>query len=357
MPVVDMQSGQEWAYLLTLMPTGFKALAKETQAIVRQRNIPDAASLLRIILAYSVSDLSLKDTAAWAVSEGVANITGPGLFYRLKESDEWLSGLLAKTLNATVKGSFTGGLRLRVVDATVVNGPGERSVDWRVHVVSEPSSGDFVAVEITDEHGGERFDIHDVKKGDIVVGDRAYGTARGLFHVNQSNGYVLARMNPSGLRVCGGDRKVFSLLDRAKDVPAVGGCSIDVIVPIPPIKKTKSHKTWNIKDAIAWIPARVVVGRTRGKELIWVLTTLPKSLATPCQVLDLYRLRWQIELFFKRLKTILGFDTLPSRKGPTARSWILGRLLAAALVQRLLSHSDAFSPWGYDIANATAWGS
>jgi len=42
-------------------------------------------------LAYAVSDLSLKDVAAWAHGLGIAEITGPGLFYRLRESECLLS--------------------------------------------------------------------------------------------------------------------------------------------------------------------------------------------------------------------------------------------------------------------------
>jgi len=61
----------------------------------------------------------------------------------------------------------------------------------------------------------------------------------------------------------------------------------------------------------------------------------------------LYRLRWQIELLFKRLKSLLHLDALPSREGPTAKSWMLARLTAAALAQRLVQPAGPLSPWGY----------
>ena len=63
----------------------------------------------------------------------------------------------------------------------------------------------------------------------------------------------------------------------------------------------------------------------------------------------LHRLRWQIELLFKRLKSLLHLDTLPSRQGPTAKSWMLARFLAAALAQRLVEPNGPLSPWGYEI--------
>jgi len=68
-------------------------------------------------------------------------------------------------------------------------------------------------------------------------------------------------------------------------------------------------------------------------------------------VLGLYRLRWQIELFFKRLKSLLHLDALPSREGPTAKSWMLARLIAAALAQRLVQPSGPLSPGGTSCEN------
>jgi len=80
-----------------------------------------------------------------------------------------------------------------------------------------------------------------------------------------------------------------------------------------------------------------------------VLTTVPKKLLSTAAALELYRFRWQIELLFKRLKSLLHLDTLPSRQGPTAKSWMLARLLAAALAQQLVQPSGPLSPWGYQL--------
>jgi IS4 transposase len=88
--------------------------------------------------------------------------------------------------------------------------------------------------------------------------------------------------------------------------------------------------------------------------VFWIVTTLNAAELPALQVMALYRLRWQIELFFKRLKSLLHLDTLPSRQGPTAKSWMLARLIAAALAQRLVQPSGPLSPWGYELRPA-AW--
>jgi len=301
-----------------------------------------------------VSDLSLKDVAAWSHAMGLADITGPGVFYRLREAEDWLAVLLGQALeHAYGAEGRVRGLPLRIVDATVVHGPGATGTEWRAHIMVEPVSGKFTAVEITDAHGGESYGRYPLQPGEVVLGDCAYATARGLLKVHQAGAYVLARLNPHSLRVCNEQRQRIVLLEQKERVPAVGWEEWNILVPVPPDSyNSRTDKGWTLRQAKDWVPARVVAGRTRDGDLIWVITTAPASLIASPAATDLYRLRWQVELFFKRLKSLLHLDTLPSRQGPTAKSWMLSRLLAAALAQRLISPSGPLSPWGYEINKA-----
>jgi hypothetical protein len=316
-------------------------------ALVRCRNVPDAEALMRMALAYAVSDLSLKDVAAWASAMSLAEITGPGLFYRLREAEGWLAHVLAQTLAAQVLASPMK-WSLRVVDATVINGPGPVAVQWRAHVLVDPATGGFRAVELTGNEGGEKLARHCVQPGEVILGDRAYATARGVHAVREAEAHVLVRLNPVTMRICDENQKRIYLEKRERRVPKVGGMEYNIIIPVPP-KPTKSHKTWDSAKAIAWIPARAIAGRTRDGEVIWVLTTVPLKQLSTASALELYRFRWQIELLFKRLKSLLHLDTLPSRQGPTAKSWMLARLLAAALAQQLVQPSGPLSLWGYEL--------
>ena len=87
---------EEWEYVRTLLPSDLDESARKLNALVRCRNVPDAAALIRLALAYALSDLSLKDVAAWASALDVAQITGPALFYRLRESERWLEHVLGR---------------------------------------------------------------------------------------------------------------------------------------------------------------------------------------------------------------------------------------------------------------------
>lgn len=346
MPAMSLHE-EQWEYVRTLLPADLEDTARRTRALVRCRNVPDAAALMRMALAYAVSDLSLKDVAAWASAMDLAQITGPGLFYRLREAETWLERVLAQVLGEQLP-QGVGGWPLRVVDATVINGPGKKAVQWRAHVLVDPSTGGFRSVELTDDSGGEKLARYPVEKGELVLGDRAYGTARGVYAVRQAEAHVVVRFNPVTLRTCDDQRRRIFLEDREAEVPVTGAVEFSIVLPIPP-ERTKSHKTWTSSKAIAWIPVRAVASRTRNGEVIWILTTLTTAQLPALAVLGLYRLRWQIELFFKRLKSLLHMDTMPSREGPTAKSWMLARLIAAALAQLLVQPSGPLSPWGYQL--------
>ena len=109
----------DWEYVRTLLPADLEDSARLTQALRRCRNVPNAAALIRLALAYALTDLSLKDVAAWASSLNLAELTGPGLFYRLREAEVWLERVLGQLLAEQVP-LETSGLPIRVVDATVI---------------------------------------------------------------------------------------------------------------------------------------------------------------------------------------------------------------------------------------------
>ena len=85
---------------------------------------------------------------------------------------------------------------------------------------------------------------------------------------------------------------------------------------------------------------------------VFVLATLAPGLLDTNAILDLYRARWQIELCFKRLKSLLRLGHLPKQSDESARAWIQAKLLTALLIERLTEQARCFSPWGFDRAAA-----
>jgi IS4 transposase len=62
---------------------------------------------------------------------------------------------------------------------------------------------------------------------------------------------------------------------------------------------------------------------------IIVATSFGKEVAA-ASIMALYRTRWRIEIVFKELKTLFGYNQIPSKLDTTARAWFYGKLLLAA---------------------------
>jgi hypothetical protein len=77
---------------------------------------------------------------------------------------------------------------------------------------------------------------------------------------------------------------------------------------------------------------------------LMLLTSLPAETCPAEQVLRLYRGRWQVELGFKRLKSLGGLDALRAADPALARTWLLAHLIGAVLTEEFASRIAGFSP-------------
>jgi transposase len=95
---------------------------------------------------------------------------------------------------------------------------------------------------------------------------------------------------------------------------------------------------------------RVSSGSEEAREYaryVIVFTTLTNAEASSVEVLECYRQRWQVELTFKRLKSIVQLGHVPKQDDGSSRAWLYGKLLVALLAERLARVGSAISPWGY----------
>jgi hypothetical protein len=86
---------------------------------------------------------------------------------------------------------------------------------------------------------------------------------------------------------------------------------------------------------------------------VLVFTTLPSAAASTEQILEAYRLRWQVELTFKRFKSIAQMGHVPKHDDQSSRAWLYGKLFLALLSQKLARVGSAISPWGYLLPETT----
>ena len=87
-------------------------------------------------------------------------------------------------------------------------------------------------------------------------------------------------------------------------------------------------------------------------QYVVVFTTFPRPGFTAAEILQCYRVRWQIELVFKRLKSLVQLGHLPKYDESSSRAWLYGKMLVALLTQERVRVGRAISPWGYLLAEA-----
>jgi hypothetical protein len=235
--------------------------------------------------------------------------------------------------------------KLRIVDATSLSGPGATTTDFRLHVIYDPAKGGPCNIHITSVTEGETFLHHSFEPDDLVVADRGYSRCLGIYHLLKQKANILIRLQPSGIRLLEKDETRIDWASKEALVPEVGSYDFWVRMPVAP---PGAKNYWRTYNAVAWCDVRIIGARNNVGEVIWLLTNLGSTRLSNEQALEIYRQRWQIELFFKRLKSLADLNELPSRDPTTAIPWILLKLISAVLAMNLTS--EVFSPWGYRTA-------
>jgi hypothetical protein len=348
---------EDWKYLCQYLPENLSELAKATGTVRRWRNLKTGEELLRVILAYAMEDLSLRSTAAWS-SQAALELKDTSVLHRLRKAPPLLERVLAHLLTQRLRAEAAPGPEFRINDATVLSIPGSEGTDWRLHVVYDPAQCCLRRVEITDHRGGERLDRDRPRPGDVVCGDRGLAHASGIHAVTEAGAYVLLRMPWQNIRLEDAQGRAVDMdqtLKRGEHgdmgttiyVPLEGKTPVRarlLIRPLPSEAASRNRQRLRRNAAKKGRTPSATALRLAG--YFCVLTTLPEDLASNDVVLELYRLRWQIELFFKRCKGLLHFDQLRAFDPRLVRTYCLAKLIEVALIQCLHEEAISFSPWG-----------
>jgi hypothetical protein len=293
----------------------------------------------------------------------LAQISAVGIFKRLRAAEPWLRWLAQQMRGAADLPLEAAGRRLRAVDATSVSEPGSTGTDWKVHWAVNLADLQCDFFELTDiREGGETFRRVPVVAGDILMGDRVYAAPPGVSHVVRAKGDVVVRLNRQALPLFDGHGRRLDLWSFL--------CGLKGRTPQEQEAQVRNPQGgWIVGRLIAlrqsaevtrWIQRRLRRRAQRSQETVsaeslqfaeyfMVWTTLSRAFPA-ASVLELYRLRWQIELVFKRMKSILGLGHLPKKDPLSAKAWLEGKLFTGLLIERMVRTAESFSPWGYALA-------
>jgi len=353
-----------WELVQAHLPPHFDAQRRacERRAFLRKREVKDVASLFRLCMAYGGCGMSLRETCAWAEAVRLASLSEPSLMERLCKAAPWLGDIVAALIaqQATVPAKRWAGYRLRAIDATAICQPGADRTTWRLHVGYDLASGQVDHIELTDGRGAENLQRLTYRPGEIVLADRVYARAHNLRLVRQDGADFIVRMGWNSLRLKradGGDFDLFATL-RAQAgqegevivrVDEGKGASVPLALRLIIWRKTPEQAEAEQKRLLKNAKKRGTKVDPRSLEAakyVMLLTSLPANVFPACDVLAIYRFRWQIELAFKRMKSLAGLDELAAKDPALAQAWIFARLIAFLIAEQIAGQVPDSPPFG-----------
>jgi hypothetical protein len=242
------------------------------------------------------------------------------------------------------------------VDGSSFCSPGADGTDARIHLQLRLADLAILSVSADDRSVGESFKRFPWHAGQLALGDRGYANPPGIVSVVEQGADVLVRVNRSALPMYSpqGERVdlmawIHSLrgfaprerpvLVRARDSDTeVRGRLIAYRLPEAQAEKAR-----------AWVRrehgAKASATDLEAASYVIIFTTVPAERMSIAMCLELYRLRWQVELAFKRWRSLCHFDRLPNHRDDTILTWLYAKLLLAVLMQRMaLGASELFPP-------------
>jgi hypothetical protein len=315
----------------------------------------------------------LRSTAAWAEAVGEASLSDVALLKRLRGCGPWLAAMVSR-LGAELSpegAAAEGERRIVAVDATTVCSPGGLHKSYQVlHTVYDVGEQHFRTTQVTDRHVAERLDLGCVEQGEIRLGDRVYGRYADLAAVTTAGADYVVRLSAIALRLTRARSNAWdtpridvrgrplrrAALCRLAERRGVQDLAVQVhggkhdmplkarliVLPLPAAQAEAARRRMR-KNARRWgYTASADALATAG--CLMLITSLPAKQWPAERVLALYRRRWQVELAFKRLKSLLDLESLRAFDDGLVNAWIHAVLLVAMLIDLERPATDIAAP-------------
>lgn len=356
---IDLSSNSGWLTIMAHLPDDYEALAKEHKVLETQygeAKITTADGLLRLVLLHAGADFPLRQTVATVAESGGPDVSHVTLHKKMRLAAPYLKALLGRLTAMSADGmpERWAGYELVVVDGSSFSGPGAAGTDARIHVQLRLADLEILQVSVEDRSVGESFKRFTWRPGQLVLGDRGYANPPGVVSVTEQGADVLVRVNRTALPMYTPQGENVDLMGwlrgikgymprerpvmvRSKDGAEVCGRLIGYRLPEPEAEKARA---W-VRREHGSNPSATDL---EAAHYIVIFTTVPVERMSTALCLELYRLRWQVELTFKRWKSLCHFDRVPNHRDDTILTWLYAKLLLAVLMQRMACGASSLFP-------------
>lgn len=332
--------------LLQELPPDLIDSAKECGAFSRERKIKNVPQLLQVVLLYCGIDFSLRETAANLTLLGT-KISDQAIKERLEGCRLWLSLVLQKMLPSLpdeIQERLGG--RWLLIDGSTVQVPGARETSYRIHLSWDWIKQEIVEIQITDSATGESLRLYQIEASDVVVADRGYCRFKDCQFVLDQQGQFVIRYAPQQLTLVTEQGEKFNLAGELWETEGnlytrpvrmkKDSQERELYLHCFRLPAEKAAEVRRKKKAKAKSDGRVLRKETlEYAEWVMILTSLVPTEVSAEQIGQMYRLRWQIEIVIKRLKSVIQIDQLRSKmKSQLSKVYLLGKSIYALLIEK-----------------------
>jgi len=349
------------ARLIKEMPKGYEQACFDEKAIVRKRGIENPDDLMMLSLFHLLNGCSLTEVSTIAELTKLGKVSDVAFMNRFENCNNWFLWITSNiTTNGAIsysKPKWLENYNVSGIDATDVREKGRSGRLYRLHFALDIFKMKSLQYNITTNETGESLRNFEIKENDLYLADRGYISLNGIEHCINGGGSFVLRLRKNSFKLYDSNDKEINLLEHLKNIESDN--ALDFIVYAKgsngkkiPLKVCAKRKTAEaientqkkLRRREQKNQAKMADDTKSFNEYIVLLTNLPEDIMSE-EILELYRYRWQIEIYFKRLKSIMDFGQLPKRRPASVMAWLNGKLMIALLIEKIVG-TVVFSPDG-----------
>lgn len=337
------------ARLMKELPKDYEDECFKQGAIIRRRGVSNPSDLMMLAMFHLQNGCSLMEISEVARITKLGTMSDVAFMNRFEKCNSWFQCLNEKIAGECIvdyqKPLWLANKTVIAVDASDVTEKGRSGRVYRLHYALDIFKMTRIEHKITSNKVGESLCNFTPQPGHLIIADRAYASINGINHCNKSGSEYIFRMRKNSFTVRDELNEKINLTELFSGLAAEESMELFAFATnldgeSIPVRICARKKT---PDAIAQTQKKLKRKESKKQrpiadetklfnEYIVVVTNLDKSIPAE-EILEAYRLRWQVEIYFKRLKSILNFGELPKRRPESVVAWLNGKMMIALLIE------------------------